>query len=259
MTIRAGAEPFAHRPAGRSRIGVLLLHGFTGSPAAVRPWGQFLAGQGLAVEVPLLPGHGTSWRALNRTTWQDWYAEAERAFLGLREHCDEVLVMGLSMGGTLSLRLAEVHGTAVAGLVLVNPAVHTERRDAALLPLLARIVPSFPAIGNDIKREGVDEIAYPRLPLRAAQSLSRLWGVVRAEIGQVTQPLLLLRSEVDHVVEPSNARWILSHVHSVDITVIVLPNSFHVATLDNDAPTIHRESVSFISRVTGWQPDPAGD
>jgi len=235
-------------------VGVLLLHGFTGSPAAVRPWGQFLAGHGLHVEVPLLAGHGTTWHDLNRTTWKQWYADADASLASLRDRCAHVVVMGLSMGGTLTLRLAEVHGDAIAGIVLVNPSVHTERREAALLPLLSRIIPSFPAIGNDIKRPGADEGAYPRLPLRAAASLARLWAVVRADIARVTQPLLLLHSEVDHVVEPSNARWILSHVHSVEITSLALPDSYHVATLDNDAPTIFAESLAFVTRVTGREP-----
>ena len=78
------------------------------------------------MRLPRLPGHGTRWQELNRTTWHDWYAEDERALLELRERCETVVVMGLSMGGTLALRLAEQHGDAVDGLVLVNPSVHTE-------------------------------------------------------------------------------------------------------------------------------------
>jgi carboxylesterase len=160
-----------------------------------------------------------------------------------------VLVFGLSMGGTLALRLAQRHGTAVAGLVLVNPSVTTERKDAVFLPLLAKFVPSMPGISNDIKKPGATELAYRRLPLRAAASLSKLWQVVRGDLDRIDQPLLLLRSAEDHVVEPVNAKIILAGVRGTDVREIVLTDSYHVATLDNDAPTIFASSVEFAQRV----------
>lgn len=249
MPLMAGAEPFASDGTGdAARTGILVVHGFTGSPKSVRPWGQALAERGWAVRVPRLPGHGTRWQDLNVTAWQDWYAEVDRNVAELRSRCDAVFVMGLSMGGTLTLRAAEQHGDAIRGIVLVNPSVHTERRDAVLLPVLKSLVPSFPGISNDIAMPGQDEGAYDRLPLRGAHSLSQLWSVVRADIAKVTQPLLLFRSAVDHVVEPSNARWILEHVASSDVEEVVLPRSFHVATLDYDAQAIVDGSIAFVER-----------
>ncbi|HVV18138.1 MAG TPA: alpha/beta fold hydrolase [Pseudonocardiaceae bacterium] len=247
MPILPGAEPFAHD--GSTEIGVLLCHGFTGSPQSMRPWGERLAAVGASTRCPLLPGHGTRWQDMNRTGWPDWYGAVDKAFTELVERCTSVFVFGLSMGGTLSLRLAEQHGSAVAGLVLVNPSVTTERKDAALLPLLSRIVPSMAGISNDVKKPGARELAYGRLPLRAAASLSRLWQEVRTDLGKIDQPLLLFRSAVDHVVEPVNARIILDGVHSADIHDKVLPESYHVATLDNDAETIFDDSVEFVRRV----------
>lgn len=249
MDVRPGAEDWFVDGTDESRTGVVLLHGFTGSPASVTPWGRVLADRGWTVRVPRLPGHGTTWQEMNRTRWQDWYSEADRAFRQVRERCDRVVVMGLSMGGTLTLRLAEQHGAAIAGLVLVNPAVHTERVDRFLLPVLQTVVPSFPGISNDIAKPGQDEVAYDRIPLKAAHSLSALWKVVKADIARVDQPLLLFRSAQDHVVEPSNAAWVQAHVSSTDIEEVVLPRSFHVATLDHDADVIHRESIAFVSRL----------
>lgn len=242
-----GAEPFTHD--GSTDVGVLLCHGFTGSPQSMAPWGARLAEAGWTVRCPLLPGHGTRWQDMNRTGWQDWYRAVDEAFAELSERCATVFVFGLSMGGTLALRLAEVHGPEVAGLVLVNPSVTTERKDAALLPLLAKIVPSMPGISNDVKKPGATELAYRRLPLRAAASLSKLWAVVRGDLGRVEQPLLLFRSAVDHVVEPVNAKIILEGVRGSDVREIVLPDSYHVATLDNDASTIFDGSVEFVERV----------
>jgi carboxylesterase len=253
VPILPGAEPFAHD--GSSQIGVLLCHGFTGSPQSMAPWGTRLAEAGYTVRCPLLPGHGTTWRDMNRTGWHDWYRAVDEAFTELRGRCATVFVFGLSMGGTLALRLAQQQGADVAGLVLVNPSVTTERKDAALLPLLAKIVPAMPGISNDIKKPGARELAYGRLPLRAAASLSKLWQEVRRDLGMIEVPLLLFRSTEDHVVEPVNARIILDGVHSADAREVVLADSYHVATLDNDAPAIFEGSVQFVTRVCDGRAD----
>lgn len=247
MPLFPGAEPFT---ADGGPVGALLLHGFTGSPKSMRPWAEYLADAGLTVRVPRLPGHGTRWQDMNITTWEDWYAEADRSLSELRKNCDQVVVMGLSMGGSLTLRLAEVHGSSLAGLVIVNPAVHSERPDRFLLPVLHHVIGAFPGISNDIKKPGVDEGAYDKIPLKAAHSLTKLWAQVKADIAAVDQPLLLFRSPEDHVVEPSNSAWILEHVSSADVTEVLLPNSYHVATVDFDAETIFTGSLDFVRRVT---------
>ncbi|HSV64340.1 MAG TPA: alpha/beta fold hydrolase [Mycobacteriales bacterium] len=246
----AGAEPF-HADGGP--VGVVLCHGFTGSPSSMRPWARHLAAEGLTVRVPLLPGHGTRWRDANLTRWTDWYGELERAFDELAGRCETVFACGLSMGGGLTLRLAQTKGAALAGLVLVNPSVTTERLDQRyLLPILGRLLPGWAAIGNDIKKPGANEVAYRVSPLKAALSLRQMWSVVRADLPRVTQPLLLFRSRVDHVVQPVNSRVVLAGVSSIDTTERVLEDSFHVATLDNDAPEIFATSVRwFHDRAPG--------
>jgi carboxylesterase len=238
-----GAEPFRH---DGGRVGALLCHGFTGNPASLRPWGKALAGAGLSVTIPRLPGHGTTWQEMNHTRWQDWYAEVRRAFDDLLTRCDEVFVMGLSMGGTLALRLAEDRAGDVAGLVLVNPSVMTTNRGFAALPVLKWVVPSLAAIGDDIKAEGVTELAYPRTPLKAAHSLAQLWKLVRADLGKVTAPVLVFRSLEDHVVEAENTAIVLAGVGSTEKTERVLIDSYHVATLDNDAAVIFDGSLEFV-------------
>ncbi len=242
-----GAEPFAFpgTPAGAG-TGVLLVHGFTGSPASLRPWGEHLAAEGFAVRAPLLPGHGTRWQDCNLTTEQDWVGTVSRALDELAADCDRVVVAGLSMGGTLALRLGQLRPDDVAGLVLVNPSLLTQRLDAKLLPLLARVTPSWAPIGNDIKKAGVTELAYPRLPTRAVLGLRRLWTATRADLGLVTAPLLVFRSVTDHVVEPASVRVLLAGVSSRDTTEVLLEDSYHVATLDNDAPLIFDRSVAWI-------------
>lgn len=248
MPLLPGAEPFLHD--GSRAVGVLLCHGFTGTPAGMRPWGSHLADAGYTVRCPRLPGHGTTWRELNRTGWADWYGVVHDELDVLLRRCTSVFVFGMSMGGTLALRLAQERREDISGLALVNPSVTTLRRDAKLLPLLSRIVPSVPGIAGDIAKPGVFEPAYDRVPVRAAASLAQLWRLVRRDLHRVEQPLLLLHSLVDHVVEPVNSRIIADGVRSSRFDEVVLPNSFHVATLDHDAQLIFERSVDFIKRVS---------
>ena len=250
MPVLPGAEGFSHTG---STVGVLLCHGFTGTPQSLRPWAGQLAAAGYSVELPLLPGHGTSWQEMNRSTWPQWYATVDTALAQLRERCSTVFVAGLSMGGALALRLAEQHGDAIAGLILVNPAVKMEDPRLRLLPVLRRITGSVPGIGSDIKKPGSVELAYTRTPLNALASMLTMYQDVVTGLGRVDQPVLLLRSAQDHVVPASSSRLVLDRISSADATQIVLEDSYHVATLANDADRIVKESLAFIGRLSGGQ------
>lgn len=257
VPVMLGAEPFSADPPGGPGIGVVLSHGFTGTPQSMRPWGEHLAAQGFTVRGPRLPGHGTHWRDMQATRWPDWYGELSRAVDELAARCRSVFVFGLSMGGTLALRLAEEYGDAIAGICLVNPSVTTLRRDAAVARYLARVWPWANAVANDVAKPGVTELAYDRVPLRAFVSLTELWTLVRADLGRVTAPVLLYRSTADHVVEPVNARLVLEGISSTDVTEVVLHDSYHVATLDHDAPTIFEGSTAFARRLDAARTAPS--
>lgn len=239
--VLTGAEPI-DLPGGP--VGVLLSHGFTGTTQSMRPWAEHLSAAGLTVVAPRLPGHGTTVKDLNTTRFADWYGELDRAFCDLRSRCDTVFVMGLSMGGTLALRLAELRPAEVAGLVIVNASLTTERKDAKLLPLLSKVIPSFPGIGSDIKKPGVTELAYDKIALKAAYSLQQTWPLVKADLHKITCPVLAFRSTQDHVVEPvSGAELLKGCVHAEERLLL---DSYHVATLDNDAPEIFAGSLEFV-------------
>jgi len=253
VSLAPHAEPFSSDgtpDASGRRVGVLLSHGFTGSPASIAPWGRFLAERGYAVAVPLLPGHGTTWQDMLPTRYEDYYAALSAELDTLRERCDVVVVCGLSMGGCLALTLAERRPGDVAGIVIVNPAVASTNKQLLLLPVLKHLVKAFPAIGDDIKKEGVSEYAYAKTPLKPLASMVAAWKQIRADLGKVTIPVLLFRAQDDHVVDPSSARIILAGISSTDAVERVLTESYHVATLDNDAEQIFTESLAFIERVT---------
>ncbi|MEV6649804.1 alpha/beta fold hydrolase [Streptomyces sp. NPDC051219] len=246
MPVLPGAEPFRHEG---GEVGVLLCHGFTGSPQSLRPWADHLAARGLTVSLPLLPGHGTRWEDMQLTGWQDWYAEVDRELRALLERCSQVFVFGLSMGGALTLRLAAKHGDAISGIVVVNPANKVHGLSAYALPVARHLVRTTKGLRSDIAKDGVEEVGYDRVPLHAAHSVRNFFRLVDTELPQVTQPMLLLHSPQDHVVPAADSARILSRVSSTDVTETILEQSYHVATLDYDAERIFEDSYAFIGRL----------
>ncbi|ALE05457.1 esterase [Arthrobacter sp. ERGS1:01] len=232
-----------------ARVGVAVCHGFTGSPVSMRGWSEYLAGEGYAVNMPLLAGHGTTWQDLSRTPWEHWYRDFEAAYLELAARCDTVFVAGLSMGGALALRVAAHHD--VAGIAVVNPGLTFDDNRAKYAGLLKYVLKSVPAIGDDIKAPGITEGAYTRTPVAAVHQLSTLFTNTIELLPQVTAPTLVFRSTVDHVVPDSSIDLIKAGIGSQDLQVVPLTNSYHVATMDNDAAQIFSQSNEFFRRHTG--------
>ncbi len=215
----------------------------------MRGWAEHLESDGFRVALPRLPGHGSSWQGLNLTEWTDWYAVVEREFIRLRTACDRVFVAGLSMGGCLALRLAEQFGHDVAGIAVVNPVVVSSDQRLRALPVLRRVLPSMNGLANDIAMPGVTEGGYDRTPLHALYSMMKMWSDVRANLYRIDQPLLIYRSRMDHVVDPSSTRQILASVSSTDVREVVLKRSYHVATMDYEAEEIFTGSSAFFRRL----------
>jgi carboxylesterase len=241
-----GAEPFGHQGGAD---GVLVLHGFTGNPHSMRPLAQALATAGFTVDLPLLPGHGTSIEDMVPTRWPDYLDAAESAFSGMARRCERVTLVGLSMGGTLACALAETH-PEVRGIVLVNPIVDPPDQSLrdALRDLLESGSERVPGIGSDIAKEGATEVSYSETPVAAALSLFEGVDEVAPELAKISCPVLLFSSREDHVVPTSSGDLLLRSV-SGPIERVWLERSYHVATLDNDAPEIEERGVAFMRKV----------
>lgn len=248
MTFPSGAAAYASGGHGANAgTGVLLSHGFTGSPVSVAAWGRYLSDQGYAVSLPLLPGHGTTWQELARTPWEHWYDAYDRAYQQLAERTDRVFAAGLSMGGTLALRLAA--NRPVAGVAVVNPGLTLDDPRARIVGLLKYVQKSVPTIGNNIKLEGQDEGAYPRTPVSGVHQVMRLFRDTTALLPSITAPVLAFRSTVDEVVPESSMRVLRRYLGS-RLEVVSLENSYHVATMDHDAPLIFDRSHQFIDKIS---------
>jgi carboxylesterase len=250
VEIMPGCEPWSHEGGD---IGVLVLHGFTGSPASMRGVAESLAADGFSVELPRLPGHGTRWQDLAKTTWRDWTRESVAAFERLRARTRAQVAVGLSMGGVMALHLAATRGEDLAGVVSINAQMLSHHPLRFFTPVLKRVVPSIPGVVNDIAKPGADERGYERIPVRAAASYTEFHVQVHRQLGDVTIPALIFQSRQDHVVPPDNGPRILADVSSTDKELIWLERSYHVATLDYDVAEIEKRTAEFVRRVAGGQ------
>jgi carboxylesterase len=252
--VRPGAEALSRDGQGAlASIGILLVHGFTGSPVSLRPLAELLSRRGFAVEMPRLPGHGTRPRDLLSKRYADWRGEAQGALKRLRARTQHVIVLGLSAGGTIVLDLAS--SEQVDGVVTINAQI-LDRRGiiVKLAPVIEKIIPIAPASAaglrkNDIKKGG-DEDAYAWVAAAAGNSFVRALPEVRGRLQQLTCPLLVIYSRDDHSVPPDNSKALPGLVGSQNVTVVELLDSYHVATLDNDLPLIADQVTSFAESLT---------
>lgn len=246
-SIIPGAEPYS--ATGDTR-GALVLHGFTGNPQSMRGLAEALAGAGLAVELPLLPGHGTSVEDMLATGWEDWSTAAEDVYAELAGRSRRVVVAGLSMGGTLAVWLATRH-PEIAGEVVINPLIDppAESFREMLRGALDAGTETLPGIGSDIALEGVDELAYASSPVAPMLSMMEATDAIAAALGRVRCPVLLLSSRQDHVV-PSASGDVLAAGVGGPIERVWLERSYHVATLDHDRGLIEARAVEFAAKVT---------
>jgi len=231
-------------------IGVVLVHGFTGSPAAMRPWAEFLNARGYSVRVPLLPGHGTKPADLNQVEWPEWPAKVKAEIAELNKHCSKIFVAGLSMGGGTTLHVASELGDQLTGIILVNPMIHVRGVSPALAFVVSRLVKFGKSVGNDIKRKGVTEYSYDKLPYRGIHQLLTMLKLTRAALPSIKVPMQLFHSVDDHTLPVSNTEIIMREIGSANKARIELLNSFHVATLDHDSDLIFTNSLTFIEGLS---------
>lgn len=250
--VMAGCEPFSHE--GSSSTGVLVLHGFTGNPSSMTNQARAFAEAGMHVEQPRLPGHGTTLADMQTTDWSDWSGEAAAAYDRLAERVDQIVVIGLSMGGTLTLwtGLQRLSDSRLKGLICVNAA--TMPQDPEIVAMVEGLVDDgvevSPAIGSDIADPDVAEIAYDGTPLKQLLSLTNDGlSPIADRYGELAVPILIFSSPEDHVVPPDNSAH-LRDTAGGEVEFVTLERSFHVATQDFDRDLINERSLAFIERIS---------
>ncbi len=229
--------------------GALVLHGYTSTPQSLEGVASALAGAGFDVEVPLLPGHGTTVDDLVPRRWGEWVDAVEEAWDKLAARHEQSVVAGLSMGGTLATWLATIR-PAVAGLACVNPIVDppAESFRELLRAFLAAGHPCVPGPANDVSEPDAREVAYPQWPIEPMLSLFAAQDELVGRLARVTCPTLIVTSRQDHVVPPVSSDMLAAGVAG-PVERLVLERSFHLATLDVERDTLEAAVVDFARRV----------
>jgi carboxylesterase len=252
MAQPADLDPKAYVADG-GPLGVLLIHGYTGSVAETRPMGEYLAARGWAVRCPLLPGHGTVPDDLIGVHWQDWAGEVEAALRDLQDRCEAVFVGGLSLGSLLTLWLGVEH-PKIAGLIPMAPAIKVRNRLLSLARGLRHLLKYNPlgGIGDDDLGDpaGIDRIwCYDELPLWGAGEVYLLQREVRRALPQVHQPILIFYGQRDAQVPPEAAQMLHDGVSSMDKTLVLLENSGHNLLVDGEREAVWTQSSQWMERI----------
>jgi carboxylesterase len=242
-----GAEPYS---ADGGSNGALVLHGFTGNPQSMRGLAEAFAAAGFTVELPRLPGHGTTIDDMLTTTWDDWVGAAEDAYRSLAARCERIVVAGLSMGGTLTAWLAAGH-PEIAGAVLINAAIDPPAPEfrRMLQDMLDQGHTVMPGIGSDIADPASTESSYDGTPIAPLLTLIAADDDLLPRLGDITCPVLIMTSPQDHVVPPLSSDILAMKVGG-PVERVTLERSYHVATLDYDKHLIFERAVEFARKVT---------
>lgn len=227
----------------------LLIHGLTGSPAEMRPLGEFLHSHGASVAAPLLPGHGTEPEALNQVAWRDWVQVADEALATLLVAEQPTFVMGLSMGALVAAELAARH-PELAGMVLISPAYKVANKLAPLAPLLRRLISSVPkSRESDLSDPSAERLLwhYPCWPTGGVAELWRLRGVVKQHLPQISVPALILVSSQDASIAADSGQAVYAALGSPDKELVRLHHSGHVMTVDVEQETVFAQIWGFVT------------
>lgn len=260
-TATANPEPFLLHPDAESNgIGVVLVHGFLASPAQLHGFGKILAGDGYTVMGVRLKGHGTSPWDLRERSWEDWFESVSRGYEILSHVVKRVLVVGFSVGGALTLRLAACQPENLAGVAVVSVPLKFRNKNIVFVPImhsanqLVQWMSSYEGIVpfrlNESERP---DINYAHMPIRGLYELRRMVDDMQSHLDDIRCPVLLLQGSDDPVVEPSSAQRIFDLIGYANKTIKIVNSDKH-CILNEDIGSTHRIIMEFLARHADQSP-----
>ncbi|NOY51999.1 MAG: alpha/beta fold hydrolase [Deltaproteobacteria bacterium] len=253
----SGAPFFLSPTDGGSQVGVLLIHGFTASPAETRPLGEFLTSRGFVTYGVRLKGHGTSPCDLDFRTLDEWYRSTLRGWNILRKICEKMVVVGFSMGGNLALMLAEEKGNAVDGLVTISTPLKIHDKNIFFAGLMHRVnqlvgvLPYLDGIKRFTKSDPENpEINYRNIPISALREFQHTMERTIEILPEIFCPTLILQGKEDPTVDPVSAKMIYEGIASPEKRLVMVEADHHVIIREK-ASAVHREVLRFLNQFTG--------
>jgi carboxylesterase len=227
-------------------VGVFLSHGFTATSAEVRPLAKNLHAAGYTVAGPLLPGHATHPKDLNRVHWQDWVRGGEEVYLQLKARCERVFTGGESMGAVLALYLASQH-PETAGVLAYAPALmlNLHTLNILYLRLVAPFISWLPKAASDNNPYWQ---GYSVNPLKGAEQLLKFSHTVRHRLPLIRQPVMVVQGRIDTTVHPEVGKVILGGVSSSVKELHWMEKSGHVVIIDKEMDEVAQLTLEFLSR-----------
>lgn len=258
----------------QGEIGILLIHGLTGTPTEMRHFGRQLARKGFTVACPQLAGHCDSVAALKASTWQDWYRSVDDAFEALAAECKQVFVAGLSMGALLCLLLAAHKKERLAGMSLLSPTFFYDGwnipkwRQRLILPLILytpirhffaweepspygikdeRVRAKVSAVLENRDRRTADKIGHFKTPATVIRESKRLIRAAKQCLCGVQRPVLVVHSVEDDMASIRNAHFVTKRIGSSQVETFFVEDSYHVLTLDKQKDKIAARVAAFCA------------
>ena len=258
------AEPFFFSGKGaRARTGCMVIHGFTGAPKEMRWLGEYLNQRGYTVLGIRLAGHATKPEDMIRARYTDWLLSIEDGYNLLRTCTDQVFMLGLSMGGVLSLTFAsrlkacsEGEARRIAGVVAMStPYKLPDDPRLRWIKQISWFLRYMPKVKEEPGSDWFDKeafqqhVSYPRNPVRSIWELSQLMAVMQASLPKVTSPVLLIHSRDDIYVLKDSMQLIYDHLGSSDKQMLWVKGGGHVITEEPTRETVFKAAADFIERI----------
>lgn len=228
-----------------NEIGCLLIHGFTSTPAELRALGEKLREEGYTVCGVKLARHGTTARDFEKSKYTEWISSVEVAYNKLKACCSKIYVIGHSMGGVLTLNLAENY--AIDKLVLLAPAMMNKDKNSLLVPIVKHFIKytEWPPMQRP-EEETRYLLGYNKIPLACVHELIKLQKVTKTKLNKIDKPLLIIHSEKDGAIDKKGITLIEKAVKSKVIQKFTLSKCGHNITIECEKETVFKKVIEFL-------------